>query len=268
MNSMELYQLLEIPPAIIGRLIDCESRLNLADLEPFLREMMAWETAAEAYESLKSHLREDDGGFKMLFCQLECARRCRAEYRARGIPESTFVDTMKCFQRFLHECERKTGEMYFDRGWWTYRQISMRLFRIGQLEYELCSTQTEKTVSVHIPSDAAFAPEFVDESLQLAKCFIDLHFPDYGNVRRVCDSWLLSPKLKEILSEESNILDFQRRFDIVEENAEERGFIEWLFQVPKDTEISLLPEHTRLQKAAKELLRVGETIGEAYGIMT
>ena len=267
MNLIELYNLIELPSKISDKLIQCGSKLSLESVEPYLRSMMTWETAAEAYENLKTYLQKDEGSFKMLLCQLECARRCYAEYQERGIPERVFVDTMKCFQRFLHECERKTGTMYFDRGWWTYRQISMRLFRIGELEYELCSTETEKTVSIHIPSDAAFAPGNVDKSLKQADHFIDRHYPDYRQAKRVCDSWLLSPKLKDLLPEQSNILNFQRRFHIEEENMESREFIEWLFQVHKDTELSHLPENTRLQKAAKKLLEAGENIGEAYGIL-
>ena len=267
MNSFELYALLEIPAVVVAKLDPMGTVLPMEELEPYLDGMMAGETAAATYEELKAFLQADEGCFKMLWCQLECARRCHERYRACGIPEPVFVDTMKCFQRFLHECEKRTGEMYFDRGWWTYRQISMRLFRVGQLEYELCSAGAEKTVSVHIPSDAVFTPANVDESLEQAKHFIERYFPDYRDAKRVCSSWLLSPQLGELLPEQSNIRGFQRRFQILEEYPDDRDFLEWLFQASKDAEVSDLPEATRLQRAAKKLLLSGKTIGAAYGIM-
>ena len=267
MNRMELYQMIEIPAPIADKLMQCESGFPLEAAEPYLRMLMGWETAKEGYESLKTYLQEDEGSIKMLFCQLECARRCHAEYRARGISDRVYADTMKCFQRYLHECKKKTGEMYFDRGWWTYRQISMHLFRIGQLEYELCNSRAGKAVSIHIPSDASFTPRDVDESFLLAERFIDRHYPEYSHAGRICESWLLSPALRELLPEESNILNFQRRFRIIDESRDAREFIEWIFQVPKDTELSRLPENTRLQRAAKERLQAGETISEAYGIL-
>ena len=36
---------------------------------------------------------------------------------------------MKCFTRFAKECKKKNGAYFFDRGWWTYRQISMKLLK-------------------------------------------------------------------------------------------------------------------------------------------
>ena len=77
----------------------------------------------------------------------------------------------------------------------------------------------------------------------------------------------MSPTLKSLLSEKSNILAFQNRFDIMEENKEDKEYIEWLFQVPADTEYLKLPEKTSLQKKVKKLLLNGGTVGVAYGIM-
>ena len=267
MDTEKLYELLEIPEYAAEKLRQCRSMFRLEDVEPYLAGMMIPNTAAKAYRDLKTVLRDDVGGFKMLLCQLECAGRCHALYHAKGIPERIFVDTMKCFRRFLRECENRTGEIHFDRGWWTYRQISMCLFRIGELEYELCQTETEKTVSVHIPSDAVFRAENVDESLRQAERFIERYYPDYRQAKRVCSSWLLSPALGKLLPTQSNILDFQRRFEIIEVYAEDREFMEWIFDAPKDAELSGLPESTSLQRAAKRLLQEGGSIGAAYGIM-
>ena len=83
-----------------------------------------------------------------------------------------------------------------------------------------------------------------------------------------CDSWLLSPRLKPLLSKKSNILSFQNRFHIVRENNEDKGYIEWLFQVPIDTNYKNLPAKTDLQKKVKEILLNGGNIGSAYGIIT
>ena len=73
--------------------------------------------------------------------------------------------------------------------------------------------------------------------------------------------------LKKLLPEDSNILSFQKRFDIVQEDKEDREYIEWLFQVPSDTRYKDLPVKTSLQKKARNLLLHGENIGSAYGII-
>ena len=77
----------------------------------------------------------------------------------------------------------------------------------------------------------------------------------------------MAPTLGSLLSEESNILAFQNRFDIIREDREDKEYIEWLFQVPADTEYIDLPQRTSLQREVRELLLKGGTVGSAFGIM-
>ena len=155
MNAMELYREIEIPEEVISELNRCGAVIPPERVEPYLIGMMDWRTSADSYRALKGLLAADEGGFQMLFYQLECARRVHEIYRERQIPEEVFADTMKCFRRFILESERRTGALCFDRGWWTYRQISARLFRLGALEYELHESGNERTIHMHIPSDAS-----------------------------------------------------------------------------------------------------------------
>lgn len=53
----------------------------------------------------------------------------------------------------------------------------------------------------------------------------------------------------------------------MEENWEDKSYLEWLFQAPADTEHRNLPSMTGLQKKVKELLINGGKIGSAYGVM-
>lgn len=229
--------------------------------------MMQPETAAEACKELREFLGEDDGRIKMLYCHLECARRLYEKYREKNILEIVFVDTMKCFTRFIDECEKKNGRMFFDRAWWTYRQLSMRIFRIGELEYEMKEFEGESVISLHIPSDADFSEQLINKSLDEAKDFFATYFPEFIYTKMICNSWLLSPELGSMLAENSNIKKFQNRFEIVRENTEDREYIEWLFQRLENTPYEELPENTSLQKKVKQLLLNGGNIGTALGIM-
>lgn len=189
------------------------------------------------------------------------------KYLNKGIDEKIFTDTMKCFTRFIKECKDRTGKAEFDRGWWTHRQINMVLFRIGELEYELTQSQGRNEVSVHIPSDAEFTPEKVDESLKQAEEFMAKFYPDYKDVEYFCESWLLSPRLGEIVKETSNIAKFQKRFRILEDLPDDKEYMEWLFGAKADTPVQELPENTSLQRKARELLANGGNLGAAVGIM-
>ena len=274
MERESLYQLIELPAEVVIRLQAVRQEVDLEQAAPYLDRLTERGTAAEAYKELGAFLAGEEvrgqewkTDMKMLYCQLECAGRIFERYRQKGIEKTIYADTMKCFTRFLKECEQKNGRMFFDRGWWTYRQVSMGLFRIGTLEYEFDRHEGEDVIAVHIPSDADLSPEAVEHSLRKATDFFRMYYPEYSYDRYTCESWLMSPVLKQLLPGGSNIVSFQERFTIVSEDREGREFIEWLFQVPADTAYEELPERTSLQHRAKELLLAGGSVGSAFGII-
>ena len=129
---------------------------------------------------LREKLQEDEDGWKMLLCQLEAAELCRENYQRQEIGEEIFVDTMRCFSRFIRECYEMSGRFAFDRGWWTWRQLCMSLFRLGDLECELCTGEGERVISLHIPSDADLLPAAVDRSLGQIGSFVQRYFPQWA----------------------------------------------------------------------------------------
>lgn len=266
MELQELYRLIGLEPEMVMILERTGRELDLGPISVLLERLTDRETAQEAYEELCSCLSEDEDQIKMLYCQLECAGRTAAKYREKQISMEIFTDTMKCFSRFLEECRVKNGRMFFDRGWWTWRQISMRIFRIGELEYELLEGNGP-SVGIHIPSDADLSGAAVDDSLRRAGAFLERHYPQYAGGSFTCESWLLSPALRPLLPESSNIRAFQDRFRIVREHWEDLGYMEWLFRVPPNTKAQDLPEQTGLQKRAKRVILDGGRIGAAEGVM-
>lgn len=266
MDLRQLYASIDLQPEIAGRLEELQSGFLPKGAEVYLEQLTRPETAAGAYRLLDACLSDDPDHLKMLYCQLECACRIFPTYQEMGIAESVFTDTMKCFSRFIAECGRRNGRLFFDRGWWTYRQISMSLFRIGALEYEFTRHEGKRVIGIHIPSDADFAESSVDRSLADAEAFFGAHFPDYPRDTWICDSWLLSGTLRMHLREGSNILSFGKRFTILQED-QEGECLEWLFQVPDHTPADRLPEHTALQRSVKRFLLDGGKIGTALGVL-
>lgn len=267
MERLELYHLIGLQSEIVEKLSIVARELDLAPLAPCLEQFLVRETAPSAYQRLKALLGEDSDGLRLLYCYLECVRRAYGNYQTHRIPDQIYTDTMKCFSRFLNECEREHGRICFDRGWWAYRQTSMSLFRVGALEYEFHTHEGENVIALHIPSDADLSPASVDRSLEQAGTFFSRYFPQYQYSSYTCNSWLLSHQLRPLLSQGSNIRSFQDRFCIQKENPADMEFIQWLFQVPRNTAFPHLPERTSLQRQVKTLLLRGDTIGAAYGVM-
>lgn len=268
MTQHELYSLIQLPPEAVRQLEAVRQEIDWTQAAPCLDGLLDGNTAPSAYCQLKALLLHDEGHFQLLYCYLECARRAFDRYQERHIPSAVYTATMGCFSRFLAECKTEYGWMYFDRGWWTYRQISMSLFRISTLEYELCAEEGKPVICLHIPSDADLSSESVDDSLKQASSFFEAYAPDYEKSGRyTCDSWLLSPVLRELLPETSRIVAFQKRFQLTRTQTEGSECIGWIFQRPLDTEIRELPENTTLQRRAKALLLAGGSIGSGCGVI-
>lgn len=256
MDVKTLCAALSLPREVSDRsTVSCE--------ESLLRRLTCPVHGQDAYRTLAERLGADD--MAMLACQLRAACRTYKRYLEKGIPERVFFDTMGCYRRFLEEAHRMHGCWKFDRAWWTWRQLGMRLFRIGQLEYEIL--YDKKVISMHIPSDAVLTEQNVRDSVKAARKFFREFFPRCRHWLFVCNSWLLAPELKKLLAAGSNILKFQKRFLILNRNDEAKDHMQWLFGVEENAPLESLPENTSLQKNAKAHLLGGGRIGTALGVL-
>ncbi len=221
-------------------------------------------TAESTFLKIKEDYPNDEKSFIILSIYLLASIKTLELYKQKRISKKIFYDTIKCISRFINECIVMNNEEYFDRDFWAYRQLSLKIFRLGVLEYEFME---DFSISIHIPSDAVLTKKNIDKSLKLLKKFIIKYFPNYKDKLMYCDSWLLSPELKKYLNNDSKILLFQSYFEIKEVNKEDKGFIGWLYQTNNKEDINALREDTSLQRKVKNALLNNENIGSAYGIL-
>ena len=233
---------------------------------PCLELLMQEETWEDGLARLKEAVGEDPDGMKRLCSMLRCALRAKAEYDRLGISETIYVDSMAAFSRFVREHRESYGCYGFDRGFWTTRQVSSRLFRIGQLEYELTTQGGEPIVSLHIPTDVDLRPEILQPSIREGLAEFFRLFPDYADKKVYCHSWLLSPLLKDFLPEGSNILAFQQLFDLSPETNPGNDVILWVFKNPKLPK-EAFPENTSLQRRLKAFFLQGGQFLEGKGYL-
>ena len=107
-----MYQQIHLPAEAVKQLENIYDQTDLKRLDRELERLQDRNTAAQAYQQLKSLLKDDDGNWKMLYCQLESARRVFDKYQKKQIPETVYIDTMKCFTRFLYECEKAWTDVF------------------------------------------------------------------------------------------------------------------------------------------------------------
>ena len=239
---------INMPEEVTAKLIELHGTLEFF---PCLELLMREETWDEGLLQIKEVLGEDTGGFKRLCCMLRCALRAKKEYERLGISEKIYRDTMGAFTRFVREHRESYGCYGFDRGSWTTRQVSCRLFRIGQMEYELTGLDGAPAVSLHIPTDVDLRPEVLRPSIRAGLAEFYRLFPEYVGKSVYCHSWLLSPQLKEFLPENSNILRFQELFDMEPEAVPGNDVLLWVFKNPRLPRQDY-PENTSLQRKLKQ----------------
>lgn len=259
----ELCGRLGFPQEVLGRVLEADKKVDYDQVGEYLEGLRQEHVREDALRGLEKTLGEDPDGFRLLACQLRCMAENYERFQSLGISDAVFYDTCGCFLRFVEEHKQSFGSYAFDRGWWTIRQTSFTVFRLGELEYELAGNGE---LFIHIPSDAKLTPEDTRESLRMAGAFIKRLFPEYAQKSWTCHSWLLSPELKKVLDGESNILKFQEYFEIKEWNRDNMEFLQWIYG-RKDIPVEKLPENTRLRKNVKKLLAENGRIGEGIGVL-
>ncbi|MGN1203043.1 MAG: acyltransferase domain-containing protein [Eubacterium sp.] len=264
MDILTLCNKTKLQPEIKTRVLEFADNFDFNTIDKQLKDFLIYEKMNEVQLELQSILGDDEDNIKILTCMLKASADAYEIYKAKGISDKIYFDTMKCYPRFIDETYKMTGKLYFDRYWWTTRQAGCHLFRIGELEYEMKHIDDKIVIGIHIPSDADFSPAAVDKSLMKAKEFFVEYYPNLANAEYRCHSWLLDSHLKGMLNENSNIISFQNRFEIFDVGEADTEFIEWLYN-SKPTDYSALAENTSLQKNMKRHLISGGVIRNAYG---
>ncbi len=216
---------------------------------------------------------DESNGAGELNRQLLCALDSRLSGPWANKPEEVWLDTMRCFTRFVNEHKQQYGFYGFDRGFWTVRQVEGRLFRLGELEYERLEDGDQKTLAMHIPSDAILEPEKLNASVEKARAFMQEFYPEWANAPITLHSWLLSHELKALLPETSRILRFQRAFaPTIAQGECLEAVLQWVYALPPQARnrdsLPGLAEDTALRRSMKAYLLSGGQIFAARGTLT
>ena len=266
MDYLEIAKKIEIDGELLTKVIELIEKKKNEYLK-YVDLLTDISNAEKAFVVLAELYKDDVYNNNFLAIYLLSLEKCYQMYQDKGISDEIFIETMKCFKRFIDECKVKNKISYFDRAFWTYRQTSLSLFRIGQLEYEMVVEDGVKKISIHIPSDAVLTNELIDQSINEMKKFIKNYYPEYEGKIVYCHSWLLSEKLVELLPQNSNILTFQKYFDIIEHDENALDIYEWVFKSKTTVSVDDLPSQTTLQKNMKEYLKRGNKIGNSLGVL-
>ncbi len=128
----------------------------------------------------------------------------------------------------------------------------------------------DPVVGVHIPSFGEFSDELCEESFRLGRETLGKLFPDFDYKAFTCESWLLDPRLSELLRDGSSIVAFQKRFMPYARKSDAETVFDYVFMLPfgrVGVDYTSLAEKTTLQRKVKELYLDGGYIYEFGGII-
>jgi hypothetical protein len=191
-----------------------------------------------------------------VYAYLALVEVVRGFHRDHGIADEVSWATLADVGRNLAVDRRMRGEGWPVMQSWLTLHARGGLYELGRLQH-----QRGDTIGLHIPDAGPLTTDAVDASLAEAREFFPRHFPDERYTQFTCGSWLLDPQLLEYLPEDSNIVRFQRRFEL-EPYEEPEGIdgddevLRFVFRT-LTTPLDQLPRRTVLQRAVVEHLRSG-----------
>ena len=204
-------------------------------------------------------------------------KRLREEYEARGVDTAIWFDTVLDLKYKNEECKLVKGIVGTFVAEWFFKFFDMTRFALGRLQFQTVEfgheyekngvklTPRSRVIDVHIPRSLQPLDETgCDKAFSLAKAFFADEVGE--NCAFVCHSWLLYPEHETLLSHESNVYRFMRRFDIIKSGISHgKGDLWRLFDTDeKDPE--KLPADTSMRQAYVNHLKNGGKVGWGFGV--
>ncbi len=205
--------------------------------------------------------------FAMFFPVWYMAEQFVRDAERRGVPKEILS---KSFSRICG-CIRKNRDFKGCMGssaffFWLPYYAQGKLFLLNEFDYERAEHNGKNAVGVHIPSGTKLDVASNLRSFKGALDFFDKYYPELNMSGMVCESWLLSPQVEEVMGKKTNISrfgDMFDRFDIGDTKGNAVFRFVYGFSEPYPS-VDELPENTILQRRLKEYMKAGKRV-YAYG---
>jgi hypothetical protein len=258
-------------PAWRWLLQHCHQQLMARIDAPYSLPQLQW-------KPLPSHL----GAFGRLFYVyvfLATLPAIRQRHHERGIADDVSWATLADLGEHIAIYRRIFGITGLDVPQWLTLHFSGKIYRLGRLQFErrqisptwpiysddsvdhassLMPKPGDPALFIHIPeSGGPFSPAACSASFERARTFFARYFPEEPYRFAMCSSWLLDPQLADYLPPTSNIIGFQRRFQLIPGGTnDDQSVIRFVFRRASPS-LDELPQRTTLERAVVAHLRAG-----------
>lgn len=249
--------------------IEKASQLKIAEPEYQRLRLVYKQNHQEFFDEV---LKKENSPVCFLYLYSRMACEVYVYYQEHEISDEIFWATFKDISYWCDNYQREYGGFGLGEYGWFTRHIDMTLFRLGRLQFEEMNMEYAvgngedriengtPVINIHIPQGEPLIWEECEKSIKMAR-------ERWGTDRPyVCHSWLLYPKLADILSEHSNIREFARHFRVLRIDFNERE-AEWRIFGTVRKNVVDYPETTGLQRNAKKYLLEGKCLGNGWAVL-
>lgn len=154
----------------------------------------------------------------------------------------------ECFEYDLKV--RKRDGVRISQMLWAIYFIRTKIIEIGSLQFECDS---DSVVKIHIPKNTDLNIFSVKESIKKATIEMKQIY-SMNSFKYICNSWLLSKQIYEIVDKNSNISKFYELFDVTEGEECINDILNFVYGMDQCEDYFLLPTNTTLQSNIKNEL--------------
>ncbi len=222
--------------------------------------------------------KDDDLYCRRMYTELKArARAAHAAFRAAGIPDPVYHDTIGDIDVWAEDYFRQHGHYGIKEVAWIEKSLAMKVFKLGRLQFERLDGEaasawitaaqgngTSLVLSTHVQAGTPLDPGACEESYQAAWPFYTALGFAFDAILFVCESWLLNPLLHELLPPGSNILAFQGKYTILSHHPGNRQMEQRVFGTLMDNP-SDYPDDNRLRRHLRKALLAGRPAGTCKG---
>ncbi|GAB3538437.1 hypothetical protein GCM10027403_24860 [Arthrobacter tecti] len=190
-------------------------------------------------------------------------------YRARGVPEDVIADSLPDWGRHFALHRRVHGAFGLETWRWLVAHAQGTMFQLGRLQFMLYRPdpalpdgEGTYALGIHIPETSEpLDPDAVDASIERARAFFPVHFPEVLPTFATCDSWMLDPGLRSELPDTSNVARFADRFThLGRQGAEPTDALYFVFRTRDTNSLASLPRASSVQRAVLDRYAAGTPV--------
>jgi hypothetical protein len=157
---------------------------------------------------------------------------------------------------YVRTAEYVEGHLLHPEGYGVPESVKFSL-----RDWECLLEENVMTLQLHIPFGGGMTLDACRDSIEQAKTFFEMHFPDEPAAAITCGSWIFGPQLQECLSETSNLVAFQRELFLVPSAASGADGLWFVFLRRGLPDFETWPRETSVQRAILEYLEQGHIWG-------